>query len=137
MNYKKHFKSGVDLYTVKGALAALKGERVEGSDGCFTLDAGELQLKTAFFEHSSGVIERKDAVTNVSGRDIELLTAQSKFVFDGGEYEVYTQYSEWCAEGQGAWQPLVTEVSAGNSDVRANVGTVLFLLYSTSKMSAV
>lgn len=125
MNYKKHFKSGVDLYTVEGTLEALRGELVESSDG-FALDAGELKLETVFFEHSSGVNVRKDTVTNVSDRDIELLTAQSKFVFDGGEYEVYTQYSEWCAEGQGAWQPLVTEVSSGNSDVRANVGTVPF-----------
>jgi len=61
-----------------------------------------------------------------------LFAAQSKFVFDGGEYEVYTQYSEWCSESMGSWQPLISEVSAGNNDTRMNVGSVpFFAIFNT------
>ena len=125
MNYKKLLKKGSDLYTILGTISSITNE-VTCDNGCFSLENGEISVSTVFEEHSSGVCKRADRIKNISGKDISLIAAQSKFVFDGGEYEVYTQYSEWCDEAQGAWQPLITEVSAGNDDTRANVSSVPF-----------
>ena len=126
MNYIKHVKSGVDLYTVLGDISALtKAPEINGEHVGFT--NGEIEINTHFSLHGTGVVRRSDVVKNVKGVPVTLNSAQSKFVFDGGEYEVYTQYSEWCAEAQGVWQPLVSEVSAGNADTRANVGSTPFV----------
>ena len=63
---------------------------------------------------------REDEVQNVSGRDIDLTCALSTFCLSDGDYEVYTQYSEWCNESVGAWQHLFSEIVGRNDDIRAN-----------------
>jgi len=126
MNFLRNINSPCDLYSIYGNIKNLGGS-LEKTDNGFYYENGELEIQTSFSDHTSGVFKRRDTVTNVSGQDITLSGAQAKFVFSGGEYEVYTQYSEWCAESQGAWQPLVTEVSAENNDIRMNTGSVPFV----------
>lgn len=73
------------------------------------------------------MISRRDSVKNMTDEPIRLDCALSKFVFDGGEYRVFTEYSEWCGEGMGRWQELVTEISASNDDIRTNVMSTPFV----------
>lgn len=127
MDFFRNVTKAKDLYSIFGDVGEFQGS-IEKTDGGFYYENGELEIQTAISDHiTSGVFKRRDEITNVSGRDITLTGAQAKFVFSGGEYEVYTQYSEWCAESQGAWQPLVTEVRAGNDDIRMNTGSVPFV----------
>ena len=42
-------------------------------------------------EDQYGVINRKDVFKNISDKPIVLTSLKSRFVFEGGEYEVYTQ----------------------------------------------
>lgn len=113
-------------YTLRGSFPLPVGNLNKTESG-FTYEGDGYKVETAVEKHESGVYKRIDVITNVSDKPIDIRAALSKFSFDGGEYEVYTQYSEWCHEGVGAWQRLVTEVGVGNEDVRTNVGSAPFL----------
>ena len=118
------------LYTVKGSVGKLGGN-VSATENGFEYSCKAYRISTVIEKHPSGVCKRRDVITNVSAEPIDIRAALSKFSFSGGEYEVYTQYSEWCHEGIGAWQKLVTEVGVGNDDVRTNVGSAPFIaIYS-------
>lgn len=129
MNFKT--KSVKDLYTLCGSFSLPLGSAESTEDGYIYKGDGYV-IKTVIEKHPSGVFKRSDVLTNVSDKSIDVRAALSKYSLDGGEYEVYTQYSEWCHEGVGAWQRLVTEVGVGNDDVRTNVGSSPFIaVYNT------
>lgn len=109
--------------------------------GDFTMPEGEITLQGESFEfcdenfkitsatvsHPTGVYSRRDTVKNVSGKTLTVRGALSRFVYTGGEYEVYTQYNEWCGESDGAWAPLVNEVSASIDEARLNMSVSPFV----------
>ena len=115
-----------DLFTLCGSFGLPVGEIERTEDGYRYVGEGYEALSTVQ-NHSSGVNCRRDSIRNTSDQPITLRAALSKFTFYGGEYEVYTQYSEWCNENMGAWQPLVTEISAANDDIRMNSGANPFV----------
>lgn len=103
--------------------------RQDGNRYFFTGDGYEWSSEIT--EHESGVKVRRDKIRNVSDHPIDIRTALSRFSFFGGEYDVYTQYNEWCGEGYGKWQPLVTEIAAEGESVRNNSSASPFVaLYS-------
>ncbi|MEA1949877.1 MAG: alpha-galactosidase [Planctomycetota bacterium] len=54
----------------------------------------------------TGVVRRKDRLTNKSDRSVRVFRCQSRFVLPPGSWEVYSQKSQWCNENQGQWQNL-------------------------------
>lgn len=130
MRYIDKFKEAGDVFSIEGSIDPRFSE-ITRESGTVTVKNSQLVCTADFSEHPSGVNVRKDRITNLSSSPINLSCALSKFVFDGGEYRVYSEYSEWCGEGQGKWQDLVTEVSASNNDLRMNVGsTPFFAIYN-------
>lgn len=107
------------LFTVEGSFGKLDGS-VTDRNGKYTYSSGELELSSEHSTHASGVTKRRDSIKNVSDKPVSLRSALSKFTLSGGEYEVYTQYSEWCGEGKGGWQRLNTEIAAESEEVRGN-----------------
>ena len=126
MRYIEKFKVPQDLFVLCGSTTPLSGE-IQNENGTLSVSNGSLVCTSVFDEHKTGVISRRDTVKNISDAPIRLDSALSKFVFDGGEYRVFTEYSEWCGEGMGKWQPLVTEISASNDDIRTNVMSTPFV----------
>jgi alpha-galactosidase len=55
---------------------------------------------------ATGVLRRRDQVTNRSKKMITLLRALPRFTLAQGRYAAYAQSSGWGAESQGAWQDL-------------------------------
>ena len=115
-----------DLFLLCGDFSLPTGE-VELTDDGYRYVGEGYTATTTLKQHDSGVIRRCDCIQNTTDHDISLRAALSKFVYNGGEYEVYTQYSEWCNESIGAWQPLVSEVGASNEDLRMNSGSTPFV----------
>ncbi len=74
-----------------------------------------------------GVFTRNDTFTNKSNEDISVNCLKSRFVFEGGEYQVYTQFNHWLTESMGGWQPLVTSVSASGGSVRTTHNATPFI----------
>jgi len=108
-----------DLFSLHGSFDTLNGGFSQNGDE-YVFQSNTLVATATFTHHPSGVVKRCDRVTNVSDQALSLRSALSKFVFNGGEYEVYSQYSMWCCERYGAWQSLVTEICASNDEIRHN-----------------
>lgn len=126
MNYAKILNSALDraglpkMFSVKksgkGYFKAF--ECVSQSKNGFIFENGELRLEASFEEAKNGVVIRKDSVTNISDKSIVLNELSSVFEFEGGEYDVYTQYNCWQREGESRWTPLHTQVVSESFGIR-------------------
>jgi len=76
------------------------------------------RAETVYTVDEYGVFTRSDSFTNTSSEEITVNALKSLFVFDGAEYEVYTQFNCWQHESDGGWQPLVTGVSVKGQSTR-------------------
>ena len=126
MHYREKYNHIQDLITLTGDFSALSGNLV-GEEDRYCYASEELSIATRFETHISGVTKRQDCIQNISDRPITLRTAYSKFNFNGGEYEVYTQYNEHCSECHGQWQNLITEISARGQELRGSAVNAPFI----------
>lgn len=126
MNYMEHYKNVGDLMTLVGDFPLLEGELTRQENG-FRFVNDTVEITAAFEEHPSGVTVRRDSVKNLSNRPITIRTILSKFVFNSGEFEVYTQYNENNWEGQEGWQKLVTEIAAHGKELRCSFENAPFM----------
>lgn len=108
-----------NLFTAYGDFERAIGDTTVNGDE-ITYKNSEIELKSVKSKHSSGVIERRDTIKNISKRDIEISALLSKFTLNGGEYQVYTQTSKHIKEGIGAWQGLVSGVYGMSDEIRTN-----------------
>ena len=101
----------------------------ESVDGGYLCNGNLLIKKQEYIE--GDVTVRRDTVKNVGDKPITLNKVYSRFNFDGGDYEVYNQYSQWCMESVGAWSPLSAGIVGKSHEVRANSTTnPFFALYN-------
>jgi len=91
-------------------------------------ESNKCRIECEYETDKYGVFVRQDNFTNLSDKDIRLSALKSRFVFQGGEYEVYTQYNNWQTESMGAWQPLVTQVAAGCQSTRSTQDAAPFMV---------
>ena len=126
MNYFTRIKTLDDMLLLAGDFPLPEGEAVK-QGGIAVCENGFVRVSTAIVAGGHGVMERMDTVENVSDRPLQIRTALSRFRLPGGEYEAYTQYSQWCAESQGRWTPVHTAVAARSSDARSNTTAAPFL----------
>ena len=108
-----------DLFTIYGDFERAVGF-VTKNGNVISYKNNEIELKSVINRHSTGVFERCDTIKNISNRDIEISTILSKFILNGGEYQVYTQTSKHIREGIGEWQPLVSGVFGMSDEIRTN-----------------
>lgn len=101
---------------IDGNVEFLKKE--ENGKTVFEYKNGEIRLVSEFSYEENGVVVRRDSFENISSEDIEIKSLSSRFVLDGSEYEVYTQYNGWQHESSGSWQKLVTEIRAASEGIR-------------------
>ena len=90
----------------------------EGNTQTFRYHQDDVLLTATFTEYENGVVIRKDSFKNLSDAPIVLNGLSSRFGLDGCTYEVYTQYNSWQHESDGAWQKLVTQVTAADQGIR-------------------
>lgn len=53
-----------------------------------------------------GVFTRNDSFTNISDEDINVNCLKSRFVFEGGEYQVYTQFNHWPSDNESPYDEM-------------------------------
>ncbi len=85
----------------------------------YRLEQNEVALVAEFTQYENGVVIRHDYLENLSDKPIEINGLCSRFCMDGSDYEVYTQYSGWQHESKGAWQKLVTQITAAGQGIRS------------------
>ena len=84
----------------------------------FSYENGSVRLESEFVFEENGVVLRRDRFYNCSDAPLEVDCLLSRFALPGNEYEVYTQYNGWQHESTGAWQKLVTRISAISQGIR-------------------
>lgn len=92
-------------------------------------------MKCEYEKDDYGVFTRRDSFVNNSDKPVEVNCLKARFVFEGGEYEVYTQYNNWQSESMGGWQPLVTQVSAGCQSTRTTQDASPFMVLWSKQQS--
>ena len=122
------FRKGISgLWYISGDFPTLDGTckfTVEEADNTVTYhyETDLYRVKSVFTHHSQGVVTRQDSFQNISGRTLTLGAFFSRFFLEGNRYQVYTQYNGWHHESVGAWQDLVTQVTAADCGVRTCEG---------------
>ena len=101
----------------RGSFGEITGD-IERQDGALFAEADGCKVTCRYECDEYGIISRKDSVENVSDAEISVTALKSRFVFDGGEYEIYTQYNNWQSESMGGWEPLVAGVTVECSSLR-------------------
>ena len=73
----------------------------------FRDDKNTLQIAVSLtYDPETGIISRRDSVTNLKRKPVILRRYLADFPFTRGEYEINSRQSFWCREQQGAWTPL-------------------------------
>ena len=130
MNYLSKELRAQEFWKISGDFGKLTGE-VQQNGNEYITENEAVRVTAKIIKDKTGIIQRKDAVENISNRPVTLYTLFSRFVMHGGEYGVYTQYNGWCDESDGAWQKLVTSVGAKSESVRsANNATPFMALWN-------
>ena len=99
---------------------SIDGDRITSNGDGYII---ECERKTYEF----GVVRQTGKITNTSDKAINITYLASKFVFDGGEYQVYTQSSTWENESVGMWQELNSTIGAEVYGVRDAYGAEPFV----------
>ncbi len=114
-----------NVWSVYGSFGSADGKVTVMGEKIVTDGEGyKIESERKSFEH--GVVRQTGKIVNTSEKEINVNYLMSKFVFDGGNYEVYTQKSSWENESEGAWQPLVTTVGGEIFGVRDAYGAEPF-----------
>lgn len=114
-----------NVWSVYGSFGMANGKvTVMGEKAVTEGEEYEIESERKSFEH--GVIRQNGKIVNTSEKEISVNYLMSKFVFDGGNYEVYTQKSTWENESEGLWQPLVTTVGGEIYGIRDAFGAEPF-----------
>lgn len=112
------FSSAQAYMKAMGSFGELSGQVETDGDTLFAETNG-CKMSCRFACDAYDVISRTDTIQNNSQEEIVVTSVKSRFLFDGGEYEVYTQFNTWQSESMGGWQPLITNVTASCASVRS------------------
>ena len=105
------------LFRGYGSFGEIMGKvQADGQTICNQSDAYKITCQ--YEKDENGVYTRNDVFKNISDKNISVSQLKSRFIFEGGEYEIYTQYCTWQTESSGMWQPLNTAISVGGASTR-------------------
>ena len=144
------FAQGAQPATQGMALVRVDGRRYEGA--ALRIEAAErdgtgarcrwcvgetgVRLEAVWtVDAATGVVSRRDRLTNGGDRPVILTGCVTRMVLPRGAYECYTQSSQWCNENQGAWQDLHTGLRLVNVPGRTTEGATPYLAIRRKGMS--
>lgn len=122
------FRRGISgLWYISGDFGILDGtckftHTQENSTHHYHYETEQYQVSSEYTTLPGGVAQRRDTFQNLSGVPLTLNSFFCRFYLEGNQYEVYTQYNGWHHESSGAWQDLVTQVSAVSCGIRTCEG---------------
>ena len=120
--FKKKSYTGISgFFSAYGSFGVVDGidsdiEKIEIKENDLCFENESFSTCCRFTDLGEGVVMRED--TFRAKEDLTLNRYTSRFCLDGGDYEVYTQFSCWGNESLGKWQDLVTGVEVSNLGIR-------------------
>ena len=122
---KFNSKRAEDFWRISGSFGVVSGT-VEENELEVAAKRGQYAVRSAYTEDGSGVVSRIGKLVNTSNAPFSVNCFMSKFLLEGGEYEVYTQMNTWQNECSGGWQPLVSGICAETKGLRSAYGGAPF-----------
>lgn len=108
------------LDTDSGRFDGDKFKAEKTGDSQFLLHVGTFEVRLSFkADEETGVISIKPYVKNTDSKDHVIYSCFPRIPVYGNDYEVYGQYTAWCAENQGDWMTL----AAGNIELTNSAGS--------------
>ena len=126
MKFVQTAEDALSLWNIQGTFGRVEGSVAEAD--ALTAAGDGWAVRAEIAEDETGVFSRRDTFQNTSDGEMLLSSLSSRFTFDGGEWEVYTQYNGWQNENMGGWAPLTTTVSAEGISARTAVGAAPFMV---------
>lgn len=120
-------KRADDLWSVYGSFGMVQGEVFKDGNNYYT-ETEDYRVHSTSVADENGVVSQTGAIRNSAEKPIRINYLMSKFVFEGGEYAVYTQSNTWQNESMGNWQPLITTVGAEIRGLRDSYGAAPFFV---------
>lgn len=114
------------FFNISGSFGEVKGEVLLENDRV-TAKSDTYKAVLTFENDPNGVLTQNGYFENTSDAALEVNRLMSRFVFHGGDWEVYTQFNAWQNESRGDWQPLTTCVSAFSDSARSCCGATPFI----------
>lgn len=112
MKYEKLFDLGSEyngvsgLFNVCGVFGIIDGGSAKSTvknGNEYTLKTERILLSSEFVLFKNGAVVRKDSLKNISDKPIVVNRLSSRFIFEGYDYEVFTQFNAWQHENTGGW----------------------------------
>lgn len=125
-----YFSNGTDVksfFRGYGSFGEIHGELQRDGQTIYQ-ETKDYRIQCEYVQDDYGVFTRNDTFENVSEGPINVKCLKSRFIFEGGEYQVYTQYNGWQHESSGAWQPLVTSVGINGASTRLTEHATPFMV---------
>lgn len=105
------------VWNISGSFGNVDG-KITLNENRYSFNNKNVYVESEYHKHTNGVIVQNGFVRNDSDHEIYINTLSSKFRFDGGEYEVYTQSNFWQNESSGSWNNLVTQICVEGKSLR-------------------
>ena len=126
------------LFSVSGSCGIIDGKAIydKSSDGnteIYSYKNDSIKLEAKFEKRPDGSVLRRDTVTNLSSEKITLNRVRGRFTFEGGEYSIYSQSTNWQHENVGRWQTLSAEFTHGNLGLRSCDGATPMIALENSQ----
>lgn len=119
-------KTARGFFNINGSFGEVKGEATVENNR-ITTKSDKYNAFLEFENDKNGVLTQNGYFENISDVPFEVNCLMSRFVFHGGDWEVYTQFNGWQNESQGAWQPLTTRISSFSDSARSCCGSTPFI----------
>lgn len=125
LNEKNEFnvEDILEIYSNEGKFS-LSGKKI---DNAYVAEDDRFLAESKVLKDETGIYQRKDKFVNKSENSVSVNSISSRFLFDGGEYQVYTQSSVWQNESTGMWQPLNTGIISFGESIRTSEGSAPFV----------
>ncbi len=125
---KAYCRTGLSgFFSAYGSFGVIDGrlnevEKTVQTENGFEAVYNGFKIMGKYKKFENDVWQRYDFFENISDEKIIINQYTSRFLIEGGEYEVYTQYSSWQHESLGGWQDLVTGIEVYNAGLRTTDG---------------
>lgn len=108
------------LDTDAGRFDGDKFKAEKTGDSRFLLSAGPFEVRVDYeVDDVTGIISIKPYVKNTDKQDHVIYSCMSRIPVYGNDFEIYGQYTAWCAENQGEWMKL----ASGNIELTNSAGS--------------
>ena len=115
------------VWNVTGSFGKLNSD-IQIRKKTFSTEFNGVFVSSERKQYKNGVVCQVGYLKNNTDEVMTVNTLASRFVFDGGEYDIYTQSNFWQNESRGGWSELVSQISVEGKSIRNCAEAIPFMV---------